>query len=228
MSRDRRSTHSAGRCPRTRGRGVRARPPLRSRVHRWRGVERQRSVLGLDPIAVSAYANAMLCASMRCTPAALAAATRFRVPSRRMRLVPVSCCLYLRGSSRGGRSVSSWITAAGFASATAPATASPSSTSQMTAVAPSCRKPSARRPACHADDLVTVANSIPTSVRPITPHAPARNTLMVRTIPRGRLRTCRSGGARGSAPRGRRHVAREHLPAVAESGRCSRAGADAP
>ena len=69
----------------------------------------------LRPAPVGAYANAMLCATMRRAPAATAAATRLRVPSVRMRSLPAACSSILRGSSAGGRSVSSCTTTSGCA-----------------------------------------------------------------------------------------------------------------
>ena len=76
-----------------------------------------------------AYAHAMLCATMRGTPAASAAATRFAVPSRPILALRAIASVMRAGSRPAGRSVSSCRTTAGRASMTARCNACASNTS---------------------------------------------------------------------------------------------------
>jgi hypothetical protein len=121
----------------------------------------------------------MLWAMKAEAPATRAAATRFRVPSVRMRSLPASSVSALRGFIAAGRSVSWWMTTSGRAAPTASASRSASKTSVTAASAPIASIAGA----FSADLVIAVtpwplATSIGTSRLPITPVPPATKILM--------------------------------------------------
>ena len=148
-------------------------------------------------------------------PAATAAATRLRVPSVRMRSLPAACSSILRGSRFGGRSVSSCRTTSGCAASIAARTPSASNTSQTTGVAPASRSASAR--ASLRVIAVTCGRrdeQCGSSRRPITPVAPARNTLTPAACP---AHAVAHGAPRLDSPRGRPPASGRRTPPVSNS-----------
>src|SRR3569833_852045 len=121
----------------------------------------------------------MLWATMRFTPAAIAAATRLRVPISRMRALRIRASAIFSGASAGGRSVSWWMTISGCAFLTTPSSDGASNTSTITGSTPRSSSIDAL-----SVERVVPATDQPSSTsmrqrrRPIAPPAPATKILV--------------------------------------------------